>query len=122
MARQRTRDTAPEVAIRCELHRQGLRYRLHVRPEPAVRAVADLVFRGAQVAVFVDGCFWHGCPTHGSWPASNADWWRAKIERNVQRDGATTDALAARGWRVIRIWEHEPPSEAAARIAAIVLP
>jgi DNA mismatch endonuclease (patch repair protein) len=121
MARQRTRDTAPEVAIRSAVHRLGLRYRIHVRPEPGVRTVADLVFRRARVAVFIDGCFWHGCPIHGSWPASNSAWWRAKIERNIQRDRATDDALTTRGWQVIRIWEHDPPRQAAARIAAIVL-
>jgi DNA mismatch endonuclease (patch repair protein) len=68
----------------------------------------------------VDGCFWHGCPVHGTSPKSNADWWKHKIERNKERDAATDVAFAEAGWLVLRVWEHENPEEAAARVAAEV--
>src|SRR6266571_1164618 len=80
MAATPQRDTRPERKLRSVLHGRGLRYRVHAAPEPAVRRSADVVFASARVAVFVDGCFWHGCPEHASWPASNAQWWREKIE------------------------------------------
>lgn len=109
MAAQGTRDTAPEIALRRELHRRGLRYRVGVRPLPGLRRTADVVFRGAQVAVFVDGCFWHQCPEHGTVPKSNRDWWSEKLRANRARDNATTSALADAGWAVIRCWEHDDP-------------
>jgi DNA mismatch endonuclease (patch repair protein) len=83
---------------------------------PGIRREADLVFSGSRLAVFIDGCFWHGCPEHGTWPKSNADWWRAKIESNRQRDAATDDLLKEAGWTVVRVWEHEDPEEAVERI------
>src|SRR5690606_27331180 len=79
----RQKDTSPELALRRELHARGLRYRIHVPVLIKPRRVADLVFTGARVAVFVDGCFWHGCPAHATWPKQNADFWRAKIEANM---------------------------------------
>src|SRR5512132_850639 len=85
MQANRPRDTAPEWAVRRAVHALGLRYRVSVRPEPTIRRTADLVFTRARVAVFIDGCFWHGCPEHASWPKANADWWRAKIEANQRR-------------------------------------
>ena len=120
MSRQRRRDTWPELLIRRELHRRGLRYRVSRRVVLGLRSAPDIVFGPAKVAVFVDGCFWHGCPQHATWPASNAEWWRTKIERNQQRDLATDAVLSAAGWEVIRIWEHDDPVEAADLVERIV--
>jgi DNA mismatch endonuclease, patch repair protein len=119
MVHQRRRDTKPEMAIRRLLHAQGLRYRVDV-VLPGMRRRADLVFSSARVAVFVDGCFWHGCPDHGTWPKSNAAWWAEKITSNVKRDRDTDRRLSAEGWTIIRIWEHETPGVAAARVAQAV--
>jgi len=119
MVRQRRRDTGPEMAIRRLLHARGLRYRVDAQL-PGLRRRADLVFRAAQVAVFVDGCFWHGCPEHGTQPKNNAAWWAAKIETNTKRDRDTDQRLTADGWTVVRVWEHEAPEVAAARVANIV--
>lgn len=122
MSKQRSRDTDPERAIRSRLHAVGFRYRVHRRPVDGVRREADIVFGSAKVAVFVDGCFWHGCPEHGTWPANNADWWRAKIEGNQERDRDTDDRLAKAGWMVVRVWEHEDPDTAVGRIIEVVEP
>ena len=113
------RDTPCELALRSAAHRLGLRFRVDW-PLPGSRRRADLAFTRARIAVFVDGCFWHGCPVHGTWPKANAEWWRDKIERNVQRDRNTTDALEAAGWRVLRFWEHEDMTGAAQKVARIV--
>ena len=107
MKRQRRRDTAPEIALRRELHRLGLRYRVHRPPLPALRREADVIFPRARVAVFVDSCFWHGCPEHYTAPKANAAFWRAKIARNLARDRAADEGLARLGWIPIRIWEHD---------------
>ena len=120
MRAQRERDTGTERALRSELHARGLRFRLHRRLLKGLRREADLVFPRARVAVFVDGCFWHGCPEHATWPRNNAAFWREKIETNVARDRDTDARLAAEGWTVIRVWEHEAPAEAAKRIEAAV--
>ena len=120
MRRVRTRDTEPEVALRRILHARGQRYRVDVRPEPWLRRRADIVFPRAKLAVFVDGCFWHGCPEHASWPKSNAQFWRDKIEANRARDADTDRRLSALGWRVIRVWAHERAGEAAERIENVV--
>lgn len=119
MRQQRRRDTAPEMALRRRLHAQGLRYRVDA-PLPTMRRRADLLFSSARVAVFVDGCFWHGCPEHGTQPMSNASWWAAKLAANVDRDRDTDRCLASLGWTVIRVWEHEPPAAAAERVAEAV--
>lgn len=113
------RDTPCELAIRTAAHRLGLRFRVDW-PLPGSRTRADLAFPRARVAVFVDGCFWHGCPIHGTWPKANAEWWRDKIETNVRRDLNTTQRLEQRGWRVLRFWEHEDADNAAHAIAAEV--
>lgn len=118
MSRQARRDTAPELALRRELHRRGLRYRVATRPVKGVRRSADVVFGPARVAVFVDGCFWHMCPEHATFPTNNAAWWRAKLEANRARDRETDALLEAQGWRVVRVWEHEDPLEAADRVHA----
>lgn len=116
LRRQATRDTKPELAIRSELHRRGLRYRVDRRPEKDIRSRADIVFGPARVAVFVDGCFWHRCPEHGTLPVNNREWWATKLGENSARDRSVTHALSERGWVVMRIWEHENPIEAARRI------
>jgi DNA mismatch endonuclease (patch repair protein) len=120
MQGNRSNDTSPEVALRRQLHRRGLRYRVHLRPESDFRCVADVVFRKARVVVFIDGCYWHGCQVHGRTPRTNSHYWAAKIARNVARDRRNNKELAARGWLVMRIWEHEDPDAAAERIADAV--
>lgn len=119
MLGNRRRDTKPEMALRSALHATGLRFRKDYRLDPGgVRCQPDIVFTRARVAVFVDGCFWHCCPTHGTQPSRNFDYWAPKLARNVQRDREQDAALAAHGWRVIRVWEHEPVREAAERVTA----
>lgn len=113
----RTRDTAPELALRSALHRLGLRFRVD-QPVVGTRRRADIVFRKARVAVFVDGCFWHGCPLHATWPKANAEFWRTKIQANRARDSATDHALQEAGWTSVRVWEHDSESEAVGRVTA----
>lgn len=120
MSRQRVKDTAPETALRRVLHGRGLRYRLQQQPLVGVRRKADLVFGPAKVAVMVDGCFWHGCPQHGTTPRANRDWWVSKISRNVERDRETDELLMAAGWLSLRVWEHEDPVAAADRVERAV--
>jgi DNA mismatch endonuclease, patch repair protein len=119
MTLQRQRDTAPEVAIRSLLHQLGLRFRVHY-PLPVSRRTADIAFPRQRVAVFVDGCFWHGCPQHATWPKKNAAWWRSKIEANQVRDADTDRTLRSMGWTPIRIWEHTSPAEAVLAVADAV--
>ncbi|MBM9505326.1 very short patch repair endonuclease [Actinacidiphila acididurans] len=121
MSRQASRDTGPEVAVRRLLFAAGHRYRLH-RPVPGLpRRTIDIVFPGPKVAVFLDGCFWHGCPKHATQPKANAEWWRAKLDRNMARDTETTSRLAEQGWTVLRFWEHEDPLSVADRVAEVVM-
>jgi DNA mismatch endonuclease, patch repair protein len=120
MRRQRRHDTGPERLVRSSLHRAGLRFRIHSRPLPDHRIEADISFPRAKVLVFIDGCYWHGCPNHGTWPKANAAFWRAKIEGNQARDLATTDLLRDAGWLVVRVWEHEPSGDVAEHVAAVV--
>lgn len=120
MRRVPQRDTAAELALRRELHRRGLRYRVDTRALVTLRRRADIVFSRAHIAVFVDGCFWHGCPLHMTWPEANGQWWRDKIERNRARDRETDKALRAAGWQVIRVWEHESQTAAADRVERAV--
>lgn len=111
MSRQRRRDTSPELALRKELHRHGHRYRVDA-PLPGIpRRRADLLFARAKVAVFVDGCFWHGCPVHATSPATNREWWQQKLIGNRNRDRDTDQRLQQVGWTVIRIWECTPVEE-----------
>ncbi|WP_442916396.1 very short patch repair endonuclease [Lentzea sp. DG1S-22] len=121
MSKQKTRDTQIEVDLRRALFAAGLRYRVHRRPVKGVRREADIVFTSAKVAVFVDGCFWHGCPEHATWPKNNAEFWRTKIETNRRRDLDTDRKLADDGWLAVRVWEHETAAAAAARVQEIVL-
>lgn len=113
MERQGRRDTKPELALRRELHQRGLRYRIDVAAVAGMRNRADLVFGPSRVAVYVDGCFWHMCPEHFIPPRNNAEWWRAKLEANVERDRRTDKLLRDAGWLPIRVWEHADVVEAA---------
>lgn len=120
MQRQRRADTKPEMRLRRLLHARGLRYLVDAPlPLPRSRRRADLLFRGAHVAVFVDGCYWHSCPEHRTQPRSNAEWWRGKLADNVRRDRDTDAALSVAGWRVVRIWEHELGRDAEATAALV---
>jgi len=115
------KDTAPELAVRRSLHKLGMRYFVHRRPLPGLRRQADVVFPKAKVAVFVDGCFWHGCPEHaGKLEKTNGWYWPAKIQANRDRDADTNFRLDESGWVAVRIWEHESPDEAALRVAELV--
>lgn len=120
MAGVRQTGTDAEMALRQAMHRLGLRYRVDYEVLRKPRRVADVAFPARRVAVFVDGCFWHGCPEHATWPKQNADFWRQKIEANRQRDADTNDRLRAVGWTVLRFWSHESPSEAARTVAKVV--
>jgi len=121
MQRQRTRDTKPELAVRRLLHAAGLRYRVDVAPLTGLRRRADIVFGPAKVAVFIDGCFWHGCPEHGARPTTaNPAYWRGKVVRNQARDADTDAKLSAAGWLSIRCWEHEDPKQVAERVILTV--
>ncbi len=117
----RRRDTKAEMQIRRLLHRRGLRYRVDRQVLPGLlRTRADVVFVRAMVAVFVDGCFWHSCPIHRTRPTANAKWWSEKLAANRRRDARANRELRKAGWHVERVWEHEAPAAAAARIARIV--
>ncbi|MFD5428322.1 very short patch repair endonuclease [Streptomyces sp. NPDC127084] len=120
MSRQKSRDTQVEITLRRVLHAAGLRYRVHRRPIRGVRREADIVFGPAKVAVFVDGCFWHGCPEHATWPKTNAAFWSEKIEKNRARDLDTDARLEAAGWLPLRVWEHESVEAAAVRVIEVV--
>ncbi|WP_406462615.1 very short patch repair endonuclease [Streptomyces sp. NBC_00111] len=120
MKRQPSRDTTPEVAIRKLLHAAGFRYRLNERVPGMPRRTIDIAFTRAKVAVLIDGCFWHGCPLHATQPKANAQWWRDKLDRNMERDTETTQHLTAAGWTVLRFWEHESTEGVARQIAAAV--
>lgn len=120
MQANKRRDTKPEVALRSAVHALGLRYRVSAAPLKGMRRTADLVFRRAQVAVFLDGCFWHGCPKHHTVAATNAQFWADKVRANRERDRDTDKRLHEAGWVVVRIWEHENPERAALRVNRIV--
>ena len=115
MQKQPSKNTNPELALRSELHQRGLRYRVHV-PILDGRRKHDIVFTRAGVVVEVLGCFGHRCPRHGTSPRSNAEWWKAKLEGNVERDKRTAAELRRAGWKLIRVWEHEDPVKAADRV------
>jgi DNA mismatch endonuclease, patch repair protein len=116
MQGNRRRDTAPELAVRRLLHAAGCRYRVDVPPLTGLRRRADVVFTKQKLAVFIDGCYWHGCPSHGTTPATNTEYWSSKVAANRRRDQDTNDRLGAAGWCVARYWEHEPAETVAADI------
>jgi DNA mismatch endonuclease, patch repair protein len=119
MRANRRSDTKPELALRRALHRKGYRYRKDYRLDLAgARVRPDIAFTARRVAVFVDGCFWHCCPEHGTQPANNTWYWAPKLARNVERDRAADAALAAAGWQVVRVWEHESLEGATAAVIA----
>lgn len=120
MAKVRQKGTDAEVALRSELYHRGLRYRVGYEVQKKPRRVADVAFPGLKIAVFVDGCFWHGCPEHATWPKRNAEFWRQKIETNRLRDADTNSRLQMIGWTVLRFWEHESPIGAADTVARTV--
>ncbi|WP_454793361.1 very short patch repair endonuclease [Mycolicibacterium lutetiense] len=121
MAAVRRTDTTLELRTRSALHRLGLRFRKDFPVRVAGRLIRpDIAFTKLHVAVFVDGCFWHGCPEHGTMPTTNADFWRNKLETNASRDRLQTKLLIDAGWLVIRIWEHEATEEAVAVIQRAV--
>lgn len=119
MQGNRRADTLPEIALRRELHARGLRFRKdYTVHADGARSKADVVFTRRRVAVFIDGCFWHGCPAHCRMPTRNRPYWAAKIDRNRDRDERVTAAFEDAGWTVIRVWEHEPIQDAADRVSA----
>jgi DNA mismatch endonuclease (patch repair protein) len=123
MQANRRRDTGPELAVRSELHRRGWRYRVDrpLRVASARPIRPDIVFGKAKLAVFIDGCFWHGCPQHGTLPAkTNRSFWVGKIAANKARDKRNNEALRAAGWRVIRAWTHEDPASVADRVESML--
>jgi DNA mismatch endonuclease (patch repair protein) len=109
-------NTAPEVALRLILEELGLNFAVNSRPVLGLKREVDLLFEIEKVAVLVDGCFWHGCPIHGTWPKQNAEFWKTKIESNKRRDIDTNQRLEDAGWIVIRVWEHENPYDGVKRI------
>lgn len=109
MKGNRSRDTGPELRVRRLVHARGLRYLVDSPPEKSLRRRADLLFRGPRVAVFIDGCFWHGCPDHHTVSRTNSSFWAEKVARNRARDADTNERLASQGWTVLRFWEHEDP-------------
>ncbi|MET9613384.1 very short patch repair endonuclease [Kitasatospora indigofera] len=120
MSRQRRKDTEIEVAVRKLLHASGLRYRVGL-PVPGMRRrTIDVAFTRAKVAVFLDGCFWHGCPEHATRPKANSSWWATKLDRNIARDTETSRHLEEAGWLVLRFWEHQSPESVAVEIASAV--
>ncbi|QJW38214.1 very short patch repair endonuclease [Cellulosimicrobium protaetiae] len=113
MSRARRRDTAPEMELRRRLHARGLRYRVALPIPGQRRRTIDIAFTRHRLAVFVDGCFWHGCPEHGTSPRANSEWWKTKIAANRARDADSDRLLRSLGWTVVRVWEHEPADRAA---------
>ena len=120
MKNQPTSGTAPELLLRSELHRLGLRFRVQVPVIPNSRRLVDIAFGPAKVAVFVDGCFWHGCFEHRPLPKTSRDFWRKKIQANRQRDTETNSILMSLGWAPVRVWEHEDMKAAARTVAELV--
>lgn len=120
MRGNRGRDTKPELALRSAVHAMGFRYRVNARPIPTLRRTADLVFTRAHVAVFLDGCYWHGCADHYRPSRTNSNFWSKKIADNRARDAETDRLLNAEGWLVMRFWEHDDVRDAAGRIADTV--
>ena len=118
MSKLRRRDTTPELLLRRALHERGIKYRVAYPVPGQQRRTIDIALTRVKLAVFVDGCFWHGCPDHGTSPRANSDWWRIKLGANAARDRDTDRLLHALGWQVLRVWQHEPAEEAVQRIMA----
>ena len=120
MEAAKPKDTLPEMKLRTALEQLGKDFEVDVKPIEDLQRKADILFREDKVAVFVDGCFWHGCPMHGTLAKANAEFWIDKIKRNKERDKDTNQRFEAAGWTVIRVWEHEDPIEASMKIAKII--
>ncbi len=120
MSTVRRRDNGPETAVRRRLHAMGLRYRVAWPVPGQRRRTIDIAFTRARVAVYIDGCFWHGCPIHGTIPRSNRSWWETKLAANRARDMSVNAQLQQLGWTVLRFWEHESPDAVAKRVYAAV--
>lgn len=120
MSTVRRRDNGPETAVRRRLHAMGLRYRVAWPVPGQRRRTIDIAFTRAKVAVYIDGCFWHRCPIHGTVPRSNRSWWETKLAANRARDTSATAQLQQLGWTVLRFWEHESPDSVAERVYAVV--
>lgn len=119
MRANRRRDTSPEMALRSELFRRGLRFRVDFPVKVDGRSPRpDVAFTRTRIAVFVDGCFWHGCPAHFKRPSKNREYWDPKIARNIERDREQDQLLMDAGWAVIRVWEHESTESAANRVCS----
>jgi DNA mismatch endonuclease, patch repair protein len=114
------RDTRPELRVRSALHRRGYRFRVNFQPLPALRRTADIAFPRLRLAVFIDGCFWHGCELHHRPPRTNAHYWSGKVGRNIERDQDTNCRLLEAGWTPLRIWEHEATDDAVHVIAVAI--
>ena len=123
MRSNRRVDTKPEVELRSSLHKQGFRFRkdYRIRLSDGRTVHPDVVFTRKKIAIFIDGCFWHSCPTHGTVPKSNQGYWLPKLKQNVDRDRLADESLSASGWHVIRVWEHSVPEEALATIQSHML-
>jgi DNA mismatch endonuclease (patch repair protein) len=120
MVKVRQKSSGADVAVRHELYRRGLHYRVDFEVLKKPHRVADIAFQGRRIAVFVDGCLWRAYPEHATWPKQNAEFWRQKIEANRLRDAATNSRLFDAGWTVLRFWEHQTPIDAAEAIAQTV--
>lgn len=120
MQANRGRNTQLEVALGSALHRRGLRFWKHRRPLADLRCEADFVFPRMKLAIFVNGCFWHGCSQHATWPVANAEFWKAKIEGTRVRDIRSDGLLLEAGWAVVRLWEHQPIDEMAEEVETAV--
>lgn len=120
MQANRSRDTTPELAVRSLLHARGFRFRVHYPPVAGVHRRADIVFTRLKLAVFIDGCFWHGCPVHSHPVSINSGYWTPKLARNYERDRDTDVILAEQGWSSVRFWEHEKPSSVCDKIVSMV--
>lgn len=120
MSGARRRDTTCELRLRKQLHAMGLRYRVNYPVPDNRRRTIDVAFTAVKVAVFVDGCFWHGCSEHGVRPQTNSTWWATKIDANRARDADTTAHLEEAGWEVIRLWEHDDPARVATLVSDVV--
>ena len=123
MLSNRSKDTAPELHLAVALRKRQIGFRRQVAVKTSRRSVTvDFIIRKGKVAVFVDGCFWHLCPVHATWPKRNGTWWKTKLQENVRRDLRQRSALRRAGWQVLRVWAHTNPDEAAKRVARAVAP
>jgi len=120
MRKQRVVDTQAEILVRKALFAAGIRYRKHWPVPGRRRRTIDIAMPGRRLAIFIDGCFWHGCETHKTVPRSNEAWWRAKLQENKRRDDETTEILVAQGWKVLRFWEHDEPSDVVAAVIHLI--